>query len=122
MGIGQTGKRAQAISKRQQQRYRPGYQTPDTTPLTLRRHPDATGDSTPLPTVSERPTPRAAIQRTDEAMGSSDQSPADTENSEAQNAASDKVSPKEVAELVYRMMARDAKLDRERRGRRNTRT
>jgi hypothetical protein len=126
MGIGRSGRRAQAMSKRHQRRYRPSYQEGDTTPLTLRRQTDPN-----LPQIhgSEQGSvrqPRDAkplVQRIDESSVATEQ-PTDTqtsENDETRNAAAQEISAKEVADLVYKMMARDAKFDRERRGHRNTR-
>lgn len=136
MGIGQAGKRAQALGKAQQQRYRLDYQPADETPLVMPARPESGAEDTPPAETQQTvpPAPRpATIQRspaTSQAASSQTTAPAASgaivqrvedapapETTEESPAGGDDIKPEDVAEEVYKRLARDLRIERERRGR-----
>lgn len=116
MSIGNTGKRAQMLGKKQKSRYQVNYQIPAQTPLlSPRQRVEATAQRTPEPPANiivDPPVLEHTLQR--EAEVEEVSSP--VENSENQESTTPEISPKTVADKVFTMLKWDMRLDRERRG------
>jgi hypothetical protein len=119
MSIGRVGKRAQHMSQQQRERYQVNAipDAPDFGPVLLPpRHP--TVQRTPEPVILDQRF-NTSVQRAVEVSEVQAEAPAESPSDSAPQAGqSGGISAKEVAEQVWAMLRRDAKLERERLGKR----
>ena len=138
MSIGQAGKKAKAMGQQHVQRYQVAYSEADTTPLHGPAAPSADASNRSIqrtadhsattrshnqqpikpanPSVNRPSNSAPATIQRDE--NTAVDSTAERQTSDNNSSEGHSISPKDVADEVYKMLTRDLRIERERRGRR----